>query len=205
MFLKQIYTFFIGGFLAIIPFAITTTLLSFSIEILSKWLNPLHYIFPLHLFGHIPYIEILIAIFYLIIVGILIEYFSAIKIFNFLENNIVSKIPLISNIYFGIKKVFAIIFHKKNPDEKQLVAWVRLPNRNIYCLGLMTGKLEKELSPEKDKNYFSFFVPHTPNPISGYYIVAEENDCIFTSITRQEAISMVVSGGIIKPEPKDKK
>ena len=69
----------------------------------------------------------------------------------------------------------------------------------------MTGKLEKELSPEKDKNYFSFFVPHTPNPISGYYIVAEENDCIFTSITRQEAISMVVSGGIIKPEPKDKK
>ena len=63
----------------------------------------------------------------------------------------------------------------------------------------MIGELEKRYSPD-EKKYFSIFIPTTPNPMTGYYVIAAEGEFIFNSMTREEAISIIISGGIIRPE-----
>jgi uncharacterized membrane protein len=190
---------FFTGFFMLIPLMGSFVIIRGIVNLLSRWFYPIHNFIPLKL--HIlPYSEIIIVILLIIIIGYIIQKFLLHRIISVVENNIIQKIPLVNSLYFGIKQVLKIINHKDKNNEEQLVAWVRLPYKNIYCLGLMTGILPQELSPDKDKKYLCFFVPHTPNPITGYYITAAEEDCVFTSMTRQEAISMIISGGIIKPE-----
>ena len=53
---------------------------------------------------------------------------------------------------------------------------------------------------KKEKKFFSIYVPTTPNPTSGYFIIAPEREITILDITRQEAMALIISGGIIQPE-----
>ncbi len=121
-------------------------------------------------------------------------------IFDF-EKKIIQKIPVIKIVYSGIKKITHLIKQSQsNTNESELVAWIKLPKLNIYCIGFYVGELETQYAPDKEKKYFSFFIPTTPNPVTGYYVIAGEGEFIFNQMTREEAISIIVSGGIIRPE-----
>ncbi|MDR3550903.1 MAG: hypothetical protein P4L31_05780, partial [Candidatus Babeliales bacterium] len=65
--------------------------------------------------------------------------------------------------------------------------------------------LPAELSPTKDKRYFNIFIPTTPNPTTGFFIIIPEEQIITVHLTRQEAMAMVISGGIILPDRFTKK
>jgi len=190
---------FLDGFLIIIPFAISITIIKFAFNIFSKWIFPIHILF-LNKFSNYFYSEFIILFLTLFLTGFIFNFLNLDRLYKFFEEKILKKIPIFKILYFGIKKILKMIFKKENKNNSELVAWVKLPYRNIYCLGLMTTKLDQKFSPEKDKQFFCFFIPTTPNPITGYYIIVEENDCVFTNLTREEAISMIISGGIIKPE-----
>ena len=190
---------FSEGLLLVLPLAASVTILKFVINIISKWLSPIKLLLNLD-FINFKYSEFLITFLFLFLLGIIFTIPFSYKIYEIFEK-IINKLPGFSNLYFGIKKILKLIFKKeKNGNEEHLVAWVKLPYRNIYCLGLMTTKLDQSIAPEKDKEFLCFFIPTTPNPISGYYIIADKNDCIFIPISREEAISMIMSGGIIKPD-----
>ena len=140
------------------------------------------------------------AIIIVILVGYFFEKLSLNRFLELFEKYVISNIPFIRTVYSGVQKVTKMISKKSEVSEAQMVAWVRLPYKNIYCLGLMTGQLPENIVPEPGKLFYCFFIPTTPNPVTGYYVVAAESDCVFTNISRQEAISMIMSGGIIKPD-----
>jgi uncharacterized membrane protein len=201
-FFRNIKDYFFNGLLLILPLFFTLSILKMIINLLSKWLLPIHNILPTIL-TKIIYIEILIGVSFIISFGYIVKRFLLHKFFESLEEIIFKKIPIFESIYFGIKKITNLVNNKNNLKNKEdLVAWIHLPYKNIYCLGLMTGKLDSHLAPDQNKIYFCFFVPHTPNPISGYYVIAAEGDFVTTNLTRQEAMSMIMSGGIIRPENK---
>ncbi len=64
----------------------------------------------------------------------------------------------------------------------------------------MTSELNKELAPNQNEKYYSVFVPTTPNPTTGYYVIVPEKNCTIANLTRQEAMAIIISGGIIQPE-----
>jgi uncharacterized membrane protein len=199
IFLHKIKEWFFTGLFMMIPLFGSLLIIRTFITILSRLLYPIKNVMPKFI-SVIPYSEIVVAFFIVLLLGYIIQKFLLHKIIHFLEDTIIQKIPIFNSLYFGIKQVLKIINQKDTKHDEQLVAWVHLPYKNIYCLGLMTGDLPKKFCPDEKKKYLCFFVPHTPNPITGYFIVAAEEDCVFTSLTRQEAISMIISGGIIKPE-----
>jgi uncharacterized membrane protein len=191
--------YFLAGLFAIIPIVVTVNIFKFLINFLSNWLIFLHKIIPIKI-AFIPYIEIITASMIVLLIGYLVNNYLITKILEYFEEYIIKNVPFANTVYFGIKKITTMLQKKSEKNEEQLVAWVRLPCKNVFCLGLMTGKLDSSISPEKDKQYFCFFIPHTPNPVTGYYIISAEEDCVFTNISRQEAISLIMSGGILKPE-----
>ena len=137
----------------------------------------------------------------IILFGAIIHYAKLDTTIHRIEKKIIHHIPIINSIYSGIKKITQIIKKEKKPNQlnsQNTVVWIKLPKLNIYSLGLMVGELERKYCPD-EKKYFSIFIPTTPNPMTGYYTIAAEGEFIFNSMTREEAISIIISGGIIRP------
>lgn len=82
----------------------------------------------------------------------------------------------------------------------QQVVIMEFPRMGIYSIGFLTGQSAIHLHPTEGKNYFNVFIPTTPNPTSGFLVIAAEGDFTVVDLTRQEAMSLIISGGIIRPE-----
>jgi uncharacterized membrane protein len=197
-----IFSYFKHGIFILFPIISTVFIVRFFINLFSGWLNPLKIFLPC-MVKNIPFIEFIAGFALFLLVGYIFSYHHLNNILDKIEKKIISKIPAINKIYMGIKQILHLITKKKDAKDEEQVAWVRLPYRDIYCLGFMTGNLPREFCPRNDETFYCFFIPHTPNPITGYFITASSKDCIFTTLTKEEAMSLIISGGIIKPNQKN--
>ena len=197
-----IKNFFLIGFYIILPISFTLYILKIIINFLSFFTEFIHTYFKFLAIYTIPYSEFFIITILITILGAIISYTKLENIIHNIEKKIIHHIPIINSIYSVIKKITQMIKKdkKNNPlTDTNLVVWIKLPKLNIYSLGLMVGELERKYCPD-EKKYFSIFIPTTPNPMTGYYTIAAEGEFIFNSMSREEAISIIISGGIIRPE-----
>lgn len=87
---------------------------------------------------------------------------------------------------------------------KQVVL-VEFPRPGIHSVGFLTSELAPELTLNNPQKCYGVFIPTTPNPTSGFFVVVPESDMHIVDLTRQEAMAMIISGGIIQPERLNKK
>ena len=111
----------------------------------------------------------------------------------------IGKIPLVRPIYAGIKQLVDAF----NPHDKESIKHVVLiefPRKGMYTIGFMTSEISPSLSPDPQTVYYNVFVPATPNPTSGFYFMVAKEQVIIINLSRQEAMALIMSGGIIQPE-----
>ena len=197
--LKKIWTFFLHGLFTILPIAITVGFFYLGLEIIKNWLKPLQRFQPEFL-QKIPYSEVIVAIIIILLIGSVLRTFIVRSLMGALES-VIFKIPLVKPIYSGIKQ----LVHALNPDPDEHAAFTKVvmiefPLKGTYSLGFMTTEVPPKVTPLCNKKFFNIFVPTTPNPTTGYFIMVEESDLIVTPLTRQEAMAMIISGGIIQPK-----
>lgn len=201
-FFTSIKKFFLLGFYVILPISITIYILKILFSFFSSFTLSINKYFNFLTIYDIPYSEFVVITILIILLGTIIHYTKIENIIYHIEKNIINHIPIINSIYNGIKKITQMIKkEKKNKSltDTNLIVWIKLPQLNIYSLGLMIGELERKYCPD-EKKYFSIFIPTTPNPMTGYYTIAAEGEFVFNSMSREEAISIIISGGIIRPE-----
>ena len=195
--LDQLRSLFFNGLLMLLPVTITFYLFKFLFHIMQSWLSPLRDLEPEYLQA-IPYLEFALAVTLILILGLISRNIIFKQIINHLEK-VIGKIPLIKPIYRGSKQlVHAFTHHDK--DSFQQIVYIEFPRKGVYSIGFVTSELKKSLSPNKSKKYYNVFIPTSPNPTTGYYVLATEEDLIPTSLTRQEAMTLVISGGIVQPD-----
>lgn len=146
----------------------------------------------------IPHSEVILVILFILLVG-LISHFLLFSLFWKLLEKTVERVPLLRPVYFGIKQLIGA-FTVKDKGTVQQVVFVEFPRKDIYSVGFLTSSLPEEIAPTKDIVYYSVFIPATPNPTTGFYVVVPKHDCIIADMTKQEAMSLIISGGIIQPE-----
>ena len=147
----------------------------------------------------IPHSEIFLVVIAIFVTGLIMQLFIATHIVHTIENSIFNRIPLLRQIYFSIKQ----LTHALNPSDQitfKYVVHVPFSSPGTYALGFLTNYIHPHLAPHRDIPYVSVFVPTTPNPTTGFYLVVPEKDCRILDITRQEAMTMIISGGILQPE-----
>lgn len=196
-FFSFIRSLFISGLLTLLPLTLTVALFNVSFKLLKSWLAPIHALEP-EILTRIPHSEIILVVVAILLVGLVLKLFLAQPIIHALEGAF-KRIPLVRQVYFGIKQMVHA-FTSKEQDSFQSVAWVEFPRKGVYSLGFMTGKVDPRISPDPQSTYYNFFIPTTPNPTTGYYVIVPAHECMFTTFSRQEAMSLVISGGIIQPE-----
>ena len=106
------------------------------------------------------------------------------------------KIPLARTIYNVVKQI-TDTFVKRDRSQFSRVVRVEYPRPGIYTLGFVTGLAPAEIQNQLQKKILNIFVPTTPNPTSGFYLMLPEEDVVDLNISVEDAFKLIVSGGMV--------
>jgi len=194
----------LAGLLVLIPFGITLIIvlkistwvvgiISFApaniIDSLSDLPNPLRQYVAFSI-GFIGALLIIIS------VGVVARNYVGSKLLNFGEG-IIAKIPLANTLYSASKQIIETVLLSKGFQGIKRVVLLEFPRKGIYSIGFVTGSISGNVHSElSEKNLLSVFVPNTPNPTSGYYLMVTEDDLYELSLSVEQAFKVIISGGI---------
>ena len=194
---------FVTGLLASIPLVVTFFLLSWLFTkldglspLLTRGLIALG--LPLTPGFRIPGLGLVFTIALVFIVGAVITTFVGRRIVEMGER-IVEKIPLVRTIYGGAKQVVDAVASQRGVAFNKVVM-VEYPRKGIYSIGFTTCDSEGEIQESSERHLVNVFIPTTPNPTSGLLIVIPEEDAVALSMTVEEGVKFVMSGGLLTPE-----
>lgn len=114
------------------------------------------------------------------------------------SERMLARMPVIRSVYGAIKQIFETILAHRSEAFRQVVLF-EYPRRGSWAIGFITGKTEGEVQSMTSDDVVNVFLPTTPNPTSGYLLFIPRKELVVLSMTVEEGIKMVVSGGIITP------
>jgi len=191
--------YFLTGLLVILPVFVTVYVIWFLIRVMDVVLKyiPPKYLPETYLPFQIPGLGLILVIILIFAVGLLTKNLAGRRVVHIWEN-IVDRIPLVRIIYSGVKQLLEAFFIQKNQAFKR-VALLEYPRRGTYVIGFITGESKGEVQSKTNKNMMNVFVPTTPNPTSGFYILIPEDELIILNMTVEDAFKLIISGGIFSP------
>jgi uncharacterized membrane protein len=158
---------------------------------------PAKYLPETYLHIHIPGLGLILVVILVFVVGLLARNIVGRRIVRFGEN-LVDRIPLVRVLYAGVKQLLEPLFLQKT-DAFKRVALLEYPRRGAYVLGFITGESKGEVQSKTSKNMVNIFVPTTPNPTSGFYILIPDDELILLDMSVEDAFKLIISGGIVSP------
>ena len=200
---KKKNRFFIKGLVFILPVFLTCWIISKIIVFMSSIIpnNFLDIIFPVFYLPEefsVQYIRIGLGFFMTVIslylIGILISLIGK-KFFNSIERNIFYNIPIFSTIYKTIKQIVESV-SSPNRNSFKKVVMVEFPRKDVWTMGFVTG----ESKDENNIEYYHVIVPTTPNPTSAFLLFIRKIEVKETSLTIDEGIKTIISGGVLTSE-----
>jgi len=196
-------TYFLAGLLVVGPIGLTFALVQWIVNQLDRLLMtliPATY-HPDKLIGfHIPGLGLVCSALLILLVGMLAANYLGAKLVGYSEQ-MMYKIPLVKSIYTLFKQVADTTFGKERKGFRKVVL-IEYPRRDIWAIGFVTGETGAEIQAQIKKPLINVFVPTTPNPTSGFYILVPQEDTITLAMSVEEAFKLVVSGGMVPPQGK---
>lgn len=144
---------------------------------------------------HFPGVGLIVVVSLLTILGFLTESWLINKGFN-IFNLIMSKLPFIRNIYSTALKVVQSTVG--NTNNFSSVVLIEFPMEGIHAVAFKTSKSSEVIKDATGKELINIFLPTTPNPTSGFYLMVPEDKIIETDITTEEAFKLIISAGIVQ-------
>ncbi len=145
---------------------------------------------------HIPGLGLLVALLLILLIGGLTGIALGRKIVDFLEG-LLLRIPIVRGIYSIIKQVSATFLLPQSQGFKKVVL-VEFPRKGMYSLGFTTGTTVGEIQEKTRERVINVFIPTSPNPTSGFFVMVPEASLIYLDMSVQKAVRFVISGGFSK-------
>ena len=143
----------------------------------------------------IPGLGILLTLIVLVLVGMGTRYYAGRRIVDLYEG-ILKQLPIVSSLYSGLKQLLQTIFSRKKSQFSQAVL-VEYPRKGIYSIAFVTNTQ----SPIANRpELVSLFLPTTPNPTSGFFLMVARDTVSPLNMTIEEAFKMIMSAGLVVPE-----
>jgi len=131
------------------------------------------------------------------LVGALVGSFFGRRLVDGLQH-LLLKVPLIRRIYPAVKQITDFFFSENRPTFHSVVA-IPFPSQGLYSIAFVTGQGMRSLNAARGQELVQVFVPFSPAPVTGYVIFVPRGDLIELPITVEEALQILVSGGVIIP------
>jgi len=190
---------FFAGLLVIVPLAITIWVLQWIVSTLDQTLLILPEAWrPDRLLGiHIPGFGVLLALAILLVVGAVASNFLGKKLVIW-GDAILGRIPVVRSIYTSVKQVSDTLFSPSG-NAFRVAVLVQWPRADVWTIGFVTGSPGGDVSNYLLGEYLSVYVPTTPNPTGGYFVMLRRSECIELKMSVDAALKYVVSMGVVVP------
>ena len=190
----------VAGLLVIVPVAITVAVLNWIVGTLDQTLRILPATWqPDQLLGyHVPGFGVLLTLAILLIVGAVTSNFIG-KRLVMLGDAIVTRIPVVRSIYSSVKQVSDTLFSESGNAFRTAVL-IEWPKPGVWTIAFVTGTPGGDVTNHLVGDYVSVYVPTTPNPTGGYFVMLRKSDCIELKMSVDDALKYVVSMGVVAPK-----
>ncbi|MBE7939529.1 MULTISPECIES: DUF502 domain-containing protein [Ramlibacter] len=189
----------VAGLLVIVPVAITLAVLQWIIGTLDQTLLILPQAWrPEHFLGfHLPGFGVLLTLAILLVVGGITSNLVGKRLVMW-GDRLVARIPVVRSIYSSVKQVSDTLFSPSGNAFRTAVL-VEWPRPGVWTIGFVTGTPGGEVSNYLVGDYVSVYVPTTPNPTGGYFVMLRKSDCVELKMSVDEALKYVISMGVVSP------
>ena len=200
----RIWNSFLTGFAVLFPAIITILLVRFVATNINQMLfEPMLKFFHPYLVN--PFMILLFKIFVIVavitivsLIGLGARVLALRKFFSFGER-LVFAVPMIGKIYNATKQLSRAFLGQGKTIFKR-VALLEYPRKGLWSIGFMTEEMSGEVETKLGKELISVFVPTTPNPTSGIYLLVPKDEIKFLKMSVEDGLKLVVSGGTVIPD-----
>jgi uncharacterized membrane protein len=196
--------YFITGLLIWVPLGLTAWVLKFLIGTMDQSLLLLpDSLQPERLLGmDIPGVGTVLTLLVIFITGLLTANIIGQKLVSFWEG-VLWRIPVVKSIYWGIKQVSDTIFSSQGEAFRKALL-VQYPREGSWTIAFMTGQPGGDVINHLEGEYISVYVPTTPNPTSGFFLMMPKSDVIELDMSVDEALKYIISMGVVPPNGSNK-
>jgi uncharacterized membrane protein len=194
--------YFLAGLLAFLPVAITLWFIGWVIGLLDSVLD----ILPdsVHPNSYLPFaiprLGAIVTLLLILILGVLTSGVATRRFLAFWEN-ILIQIPVFRGIYTAVQKLVQTFLGQSNAQRQ--VVMIEYPRSGVFTVGFAMGRAWSHLEDKMNAQLVNVFVPTTPNPTSGFYLLVPSSEVTPLNMTMEEALKLITSSGLITP-PDDK-
>ena len=179
-----------AGLATLLPLYLTFIVIKFLFTKLEEMSGPILKKINLD----IPGLGIILTILLVYILGLLVTNFLGKKIFDIGER-LVKKVPIVNMIYTTLKQI-TDTFTKGSMDAFKGAVYIEYPRKGLWTMAFISGE-----SINKDGgSFYHLFVPTTPNPTSGFFLMIPQSDTIKSGMSVENGLKTIISGGLLAPK-----
>ena len=194
---------FLAGLLVFLPVAVTLWFIGWVIGLLDSVLavlpdafHPNSYLpFP------IPRLGAMVTVVLIVFLGMLTRGVATRRFLSAWENVLV-RIPIFRGVYSAVQKLTQSFFGQSNAQRQ--VVMIEYPRTGVFTVGFAMGRAWSHLEEKKNAQLVNVFVPTTPNPTAGFYLLVPSTEVTPLNMTIEEAFKLITSSGLITPDDKYK-
>ena len=197
--MKRLRNYFISGLLFWIPLALSVIVIKFFLELVNN-LIPQKYL-PEAIFKldtAIPGSGIILVLLVILITGVLVTNILGRKLVALWEK-VLNKIPGFRNIYNVLKKVSDTVFNTSTESFRKAFL-IQYPSKGIWVIAFQSGDYRDEAESIIGEEIMNLFVPTTPNPTSGFFVLIAKKDAFELDMSVEDAFKLVISAGVVTPK-----
>lgn len=197
--MQRLRRYFVAGLLVWLPLVATYLVMAFAIRLIDRTLLllPARYR-PENLIGfEIPGLGVILTLVLVILTGLIVANFFGRRLVSAWES-LLSRIPLVRSVYGAVKQITASLFADASQSFREVVL-VEYPRRGLWMLAFVTGDTPKKFQQVVGEDLINIYVPTTPNPTSGFYLMVPPRDIKRLNIPVEIGLKMILSAGVVNP------
>lgn len=194
---------FLAGLLVFLPVAITLWFIGWVIDLLDSVLavlprgaHPNSYL-PIA----IPKLGAVVTLALILFLGVLTRGVATRRFLTVWES-LFARIPVFRGVYTAVQKLVQTFLGQSHAQRQ--VVMIEYPRAGIYTVGFAMGRAWAHLEDKQNAQLVNVFVPTTPNPTAGFYLLVPIKEVTPLNMTMEEALKLITSGGLITPDEKNK-
>lgn len=194
--------YFITGLLVLVPLFITLWVLTSLIGMMdqSLLLLPESWRPKAQLGLEIPGIGAILTLLIIFVTGLLATNFFGMQVILLWES-LLNRVPVVKSIYSSVKQVSDTLFSDSGNAFRQAVL-VQFPHDGAWTIAFITGAPGGDVANHLQGDFVSVYVPTTPNPTGGYFLMLPRESVIALDMTVDEALKYIISMGVVAPSAK---
>lgn len=191
--------YLVAGLLVWVPLGVTLLIVTFLVDLIDQTLLLLPEIVqPEHLLGfRIPGLGVVLTTIIVLVTGVVVTNLFGMQLYTIGER-ILQRIPLVRSIYAAVKQVTESMFSSGKSFRK--VVLVEYPRPGMWSLAFQTGSGAEEIRNKTGRDIANIFIPTTPNPTSGFFLMVPQEDVIELDMSVDDGLKLLLSVGVVVPE-----